>query len=146
MRILGLDLGQKRIGVAISDPLGLTAQGLEIVPCENWESALTRIGEICSKFNVEKIVVGLPLRLNGTRGAAAASMDKFRERLHRTTGLPVVAIDERFTSKVAEQVLLEGDVRRKDRKAVRDMLAAVLILDTYLRMLETKRGSSSQGQ
>ncbi len=140
MRILGLDFGQKRIGVAITDPLGITAQGLEVISAVDRPSALTRIREICSQYGVEKIVVGLPLRLDGTRGPAAETAEQFKDLLKKATGLPVVAVDERLTSREAEKVLLAGDVRRKNRKAVRDILAAVLILDTYLRMVETGRG------
>ncbi|HHX87282.1 MAG TPA: Holliday junction resolvase RuvX [Firmicutes bacterium] len=140
MRILGLDLGQKRIGVAISDPLGITAQGLEVISCVDRQLAVDRILKICRQYGVEKIVVGLPLRLDGTRGSAAEAAEQFKYLLAKTTGLPAVSVDERLTSKAAEQALLEGDVRRKNRKAVRDMLAAVLILDTYLRMSKTSRG------
>ncbi len=142
MRILGLDLGQKRIGVSISDSLGITAQGLEVIEYVDRLSALSRIKEICSRYAVEKIVVGLPFKLDGTRGTAAEAAEQFQKLIKEATGLPVVAIDERLTSKAAEKVLLAGDVRRKNRKKIRDMLAAVLILDTYLRMRETGRDGS----
>ncbi len=141
MRILALDFGQKRIGVAVTDPLGITAQGLEVLTYNDRLSALARIREICHQYEVGKIVVGLPLRLDGTRGPAVEMVEEFRDLLKKTTRLPVVTLDERFTSRAAEKVLLAGEVRRKNRKAVQDMLAAVLILDTYLRMVETGRST-----
>ncbi len=132
MRVLGLDFGERRIGVAITDPLGITAQGLEVIPGTDLTLALERIKEICGQYEVEEIVVGLPLRLDGSRGPAAEGAERFRDLLGRATELPVKMVDERLSSKAAEKVLLAADVRRKKRKGIRDKLAAVLILDTYL--------------
>ena len=132
MRILGLDFGEKRIGVAVSDPLGITAQGLEVISGMDLSSAVERIKEICNQYEVERIVVGLPLRLDGSRGPAVEGAERFRDLLHGSTGLPVIMVDERFSSKAAERVLLSADLRRNKRKGIRDKLAAVLILDTYL--------------
>ncbi|NMA92883.1 MAG: Holliday junction resolvase RuvX [Firmicutes bacterium] len=143
MRILGLDYGQKRVGVAITDPLGITAQGLEVITFTDPQVLLARVGDLCSKYDVEKIVVGLPLRLDGSRGPAAEMAKQFKDLLKKSIGLPVIMVDERLTTRAAEQVLLAGNVRRKKRKGLQDKLAAVLILDTYLRTIETKEGGNA---
>ena len=140
MRILGLDFGEKRIGVAVSDPLGITAQGIEVISGTDLSSAIERIKEICNQYEVERIVVGLPLRLDGSRGPAVVGVERFRDLLHDSTELPVVMVDERFSSKAAEKVLLVADLSRGKRKGIRDKLAAVLILDTYLNGLKTNPG------
>lgn len=132
MRILGLDYGKRRIGVALSDPLGITAQGLEVINYNAISQALIRIGAVCRDFGVEKIVLGMPLKMNGTRGTAAEEAVAFKVKLEQAVALPVILIDERLTTKAAEKALLTDNMRRKRRKAIRDMLAAVLILRTYL--------------
>ncbi len=132
MRVLGLDPGQKRIGVAISDPLGITAQGLEVISFATPEEALDRIEEICHSYNVEKIVVGNPLKMSGARGSASEQAELFAGALRGKLGLPVEMIDERLTSGSAEKTLIAGGVRRKKRKAVKDKMAAALILEQYL--------------
>jgi len=132
LRALGLDIGHKRIGVAISDPLGITAQGLTVIAGENETLARQKLQEICRDYGVERIVAGLPLNMNGSRGEAARFVENFTARLHQLTGLPVEMVDERLSSKAAERTLISGGVRRRQRKEVRDMLAAVLILETYL--------------
>ena len=136
MRILGLDPGEKRIGVAVSDPLAITAQGVEVLTYTSLEEALARIEEICFSFGVDKIVVGNPLKMSGSRGSASDKAEVFAEALRNKLGLPVEMIDERLTSGYAEKTLLSGGVRRKKRRAVRDKLAAVLILEQYLALTE----------
>lgn len=132
MRILGLDLGQKRIGVAISDPLGITAQGLTVITYEKPAAALERLAALCREYGVTRIAAGLPLRLSGERGEAAKAAEALAAAIGKRTGLPVEFVDERLTTRAAERTLIAGNVRRKARKEVRDMLAAVLILETYL--------------
>lgn len=134
MRILGLDPGEKRIGVAVSDPLGITAQGIEVISYSAPDEALARIEEISISYAVEKIVVGNPLRMSGIRGSASDQAELFAEALREKLGLPVEMIDERLTSGSAEKTLIAGGVRRKKRREVKDKLAAVLILEQYLAM------------
>jgi putative Holliday junction resolvase len=130
-----LDLGQKRIGVALSDPLGLTAQGLAVISYNRDEEALERIAALCREYAVEQIVAGLPLNMNGSRGPAVREVERFAALLKKRTGLPLTLIDERLTSQAAERALIEGKMRRQKRKAVRNRLAAVLILQSYLAAL-----------
>ncbi len=132
MRLLSIDPGEKRIGVAISDPFALTAQGLETVSFSEQEQALNRIAELCSAYGVEKLIVGNPLKLDGTRGTASELAEELALALQERTGLPVIMVDERLTSGSVEKVLIAGGAKRKKRRAVRDKLAAVLILETYL--------------
>lgn len=132
MRILALDYGEKRIGTALSDPLGLTAQGHEVISYSKIEEALSRIEDICRGFDVTGIVVGMPLNMDGSQGPAAAAAIKFAGQLSEMLHLPVHMVDERLTSQTAERTLIAGNVRRKRRREIRDKLAAVLILETYL--------------
>jgi len=139
LRILGLDPGEKRIGVAISDPLGITAQGLEVISYTEPEQALDRISDLCFYYSVEKIIVGNPLNMNGSRGSASELAEKFAESLNSKTGLPVEMLDERLTSGSAEKTLIAGGVSRKKRRKVKDKLAAVLILEQYLALSESRK-------
>lgn len=135
MRILGLDYGSKTVGVAVSDPLGLTAQKVETIwrKQENkLRRTLARIEELAAEYDVEKIVVGLPKNMNNTLGERAEKSLEFKEMLEKRTGLPVEMWDERLTTMEANRVLMEGGVRREDRKEHLDSLAAVLILQGYL--------------
>lgn len=132
MRILGLDIGHKRIGVAVSDPLGITAQGLTVISAETSKEALQKIAAICMEYTVTRIVVGLPLNMDGTKGSAVKDVEQLSTAIEKKTGLPVTFVDERLTTRAAERTLIAGNVRRKARKGIKDMLAAVLILDTYL--------------
>lgn len=135
MRILGLDYGSKTVGVAISDPLGLTAQGLETIwrKQENkLRQTLARIEELVSEYQVEEIVVGYPKNMNNTVGERAEKALEFKEMLERRTGLPVVMWDERLTTVEANRTLMEANVRRENRKQYLDELAAVFILQGYL--------------
>lgn len=135
MRILGLDYGSKTVGVAVSDPLGLTAQGIETIwrKKENMlRRTLARIEELISEYHVERIVLGLPKNMNNTLGERAEKSLEFKEMLEKRTGLPVIMWDERLTTVEANRTLMEASVRRENRKKYLDQLAAVLILQGYL--------------
>jgi len=132
MRILGLDYGEKRIGVALSDELGLTAQGLETIQRRNMAHDVECIGRIARNMNVELIVVGYPIRLNGEEGIQCAKVKRFARRLETTLSLPIIFQDETLTTKEAESILAEANVRREKRKLLVDKLAAGIILQTYL--------------
>ena len=132
-RILGLDIGQKRIGVALSDPLGITAQGLTVIEYDSVSAALDRLADLCHEYGVTRIVAGLPLHLDGGRGEAAEGVERLAGAIEERTGLPLEFVDERLTTKAAERTLLSANMKRKARREVRDKLAAVLILETFLR-------------
>lgn len=135
MRILGLDYGSKTVGVAVSDPLGLTAQGLETIwrKQENkLRRTLARIDELAKEYQAEKIVVGYPKNMNNTIGERAQKSLEFKEMLEKRTGLPVVMWDERLTTVEANRTLMEAGVRRENRKQYMDELAAIFILQGYL--------------
>lgn len=141
MRILGLDYGSKTVGVAVSDPLGITAQGVETI-CRKEENKLrrtcARIEELVQEFEVEKFVLGLPKHMNGDIGERAEKAIQFGEMIGRRTGLPVEMWDERLTSVSAERTLIENKVRREDRKKYMDKIAAVFILQSYLDSIHNK--------
>ena len=135
MRIMGLDYGSKTIGVAISDPMGLTAQGLEIIRREEenkLRKSLRRIEELVQEYQVEEIVLGFPKNMNNTIGERAEKSLQLKETLERRLGLPVVMWDERLTTVEADRTLIEAGVRRENRKKYVDMIAAVFILQGYL--------------
>lgn len=135
MRILGLDFGTKTTGVAVSDPMGWTAQGLEIIrrqEDEHLKATLNRIAELCAEYKVEKIVLGLPKNMNNTLGERGEKTLLFKEKLEARLKLPVDMWDERLSTVAAENVLLEADMSRKKRKNVIDKLAATIILQNYL--------------
>ncbi|MBI4341076.1 MAG: Holliday junction resolvase RuvX [Candidatus Omnitrophica bacterium] len=132
MRILGLDVGQRRIGVAVSDSLGLTAQGLTVVQRRATEADAEAISRLAKEQDVSTVVVGLPLTLEGRRGPQADRVASFAEALQRVCGLPVVWVDERFTTAQGERALLAGGASRKRRKDIVDQVAAQLILQAYL--------------
>lgn len=134
MRILGLDVGDKTIGVAISDELGWTAQGLEVIRRRKLEDDLLRLVEIIDAYKVEEIVVGLPKNMNGTIGPRAELTIAFTESLKEKVTAPIKLWDERLTTASAERTLIEADVSRKKRKLVVDKMAAMLILQGYLDM------------
>ncbi|HCJ4461457.1 Holliday junction resolvase RuvX [Listeria innocua] len=134
MRIMGLDVGSKTVGVAISDPLGWTAQGVETIQIDESRKQFgyDRVKELVVEYEVEKVVVGLPKNMNNTIGPRAESSKIYAEVLESRIGLPVVLWDERLTTSAAERTLIEADVSRKKRKEVIDKLAAVMILQSYL--------------
>ncbi len=135
MRIIGLDYGTKTVGVAISDALGITAQAVETITRKEenkLRKTYARIEELIKENDVEEIVVGLPKNMNNTLGERAEACKEFAENLERRTGLPVVMWDERLSTVSADKVLMETGVRRENRKAVIDQIAAVFILQGYL--------------
>ena len=135
MRIMGLDFGSKTVGVAVSDPLYITAQGVEIIRREQenkLRKTLARIEELVKEYEVEEIVLGLPKNMNNTLGERAEACKDFADKLERRTGIPVVMWDERLSTVSAEHVLIESGVRRENRKAVIDKIAACVILQSYL--------------
>jgi len=132
MRLMGLDIGSHTIGVAISDELGVTAQGLKTVRRKSKEEDLKEINTILHQFEIGKIVVGLPKNMNGTLGRQAEMVFKWIKGLKENIHLPVVTWDERLSTVGASKVLLEADLSRRKRKKVIDKLAAVLILQGYL--------------
>ena len=135
MRIMGLDYGSKTIGVAISDPLGLTAQGIEIIRREDenkLRKSLRRIEELISEYQVEEIVLGFPKNMNNTIVDRAQKSLELKEMLERRCGLPVIMWDERLTTVEANRTLMESGVRRENRSKYVDMIAAVFILQGYL--------------
>lgn len=135
MRIMGLDVGSKTVGVAISDPLGFTAQGLEIIPIneETGEFGFDRLGELVDQYKVDKFVIGLPKNMNNTSGPRVEASQAYGEKIANLYGIPVDYQDERLTTVAAERMLIEqADVSRNKRKKVIDKLAAQLILQNYL--------------
>lgn len=135
MRVMGLDFGSKTVGVAISDPLGITAQGIEIIrrKSENkLRQTLARIEELIAQYQVELLVLGFPKHMNNDIGDRAVKSLEFQEMLKRRTGLDVVMWDERLTTVEANRTLIEANVRRENRKQYVDQIAAVLILQGYL--------------
>lgn len=132
MRYLGLDVGTATIGVAVSDPLGITAQGLCTIRRETRKKDLAALRELVVEYQAEGFVLGLPLNLNGTRGEAVERAEAFGRRLTAEFGLPVYFQDERLTTVAAHRALLEADTSRSRRRDVVDKLAAVLILAAWL--------------
>jgi putative Holliday junction resolvase len=132
MRVMGLDLGSKTIGVAISDELGMTAQGLKTIKRKSMKEDLTEIKTIISTYEIEKIVVGLPKNMDGTLGKEAEAIFQWVEALKKRINLPMITWDERLTTVEASKILLEADLSRRKRKKVIDKVAAVLILQGYL--------------
>ena len=135
-RLLGLDFGEKYIGVAISDGLGITAQGLGRIERSNPQADLDKIRMLIKEHRVEKLIVGLPRKMDGTQGTQAGIVMSFIEELRRALGLEVVPWDERLTTVEAERAMIGGKLRRKKRKRIIDKLSAVLILQSYLDCLQ----------
>ncbi|MDQ6599759.1 Holliday junction resolvase RuvX [Bacillus salipaludis] len=134
MRIMGLDVGSKTVGVALSDELGWTAQGLKTLKIneEKNEFGFDEIGQIIKENQVSQVVIGLPKNMNGTIGPRGEASQNFAAELERRFDVPTVLWDERLSTMAAERVLLEADVSRKKRKKVIDKMAAVMILQGYL--------------
>ena len=142
MRIMGLDYGTKTVGVAVSDPLGITAQAVETIvrKSENkLRQTLARIEALAKEYEVEKIVLGLPKHMNNDIGERAEKALEFGEMLRRRTGLEVVMWDERLTTASAERTLIETGIRRENRKQYVDQIAAVFILQGFLDSLAMKQ-------
>lgn len=134
MRVMGLDVGSKTVGVAISDELGWTAQGLETLKINEEVNSFgfEQLGKIIHEYQIEKVVVGLPKNMNGTIGPRGEASQRFAKELETRFGITAILWDERLTTMAAERVLLEADVSRKKRKKVIDKMAAVMILQGYL--------------
>jgi len=136
MRIMALDFGSKTVGVAVSDPLLLTAQGVEIIRRKEenkLRKTLARIEELIVEYGVTKIVLGLPLNMDDTKGERAELSLQFKESLERRTGLGVTMWDERLTTVEADDIMNEAGIKGKDRKEYVDMIAAQIILEDYMR-------------
>lgn len=133
-RILGLDVGTKTVGVAVSDLLGMTAQPVETIKIDSeaGEFGFERLAELITEYNPSKIVLGLPKHMNNDEGIRAEASRNYGEKITETFDVAVEYQDERLTTMQAEKVLIDGGVRRKDRKKSIDKLAAVLILQNYL--------------
>ena len=131
-RILGLDVGDKTIGVAVSDLLQFTAQGVKTIRRESNKQSYEDLKEIIDEYDIEKVVVGLPKNMDGTIGPQSEKVMKFSEKLHNKYDVEIIYIDERLTTVSAERILIEGDVRRENRKKYIDMVAATYILQFYL--------------
>lgn len=134
MRVLGLDVGTKTVGVAVSDEMGWTAQGIETIKIneERNEFGFSRIKELVQAYNVEQIVIGLPKNMNGTIGERGKACQEFADKLHIFLSIPCTLWDERLSTMAAEKMLISADVSRKKRKKVIDKVAAVVILQGYL--------------
>jgi putative Holliday junction resolvase len=132
MRVLGIDVGERRVGVALSDPTGMIAQSLTVIPRRSWAQVTGAVGSLAREHHVERVVVGLPLRLDGREGEAALSARRFADRLRKAVSVPVVLEDERLTTTEAERVMLAADESRSARRARRDAVAAALILQRHL--------------
>ncbi|MGG0688824.1 Holliday junction resolvase RuvX [Bacillus safensis] len=134
MRILGLDLGTKTLGVAISDEMGWTAQGIETIKIDEagGDFGLSRLSEIIAEYGANKIVLGFPKNMNGTVGPRGEASQSFAKVLENTYNVPVVLWDERLSTMAAEKMLISADVSRQKRKKVIDKMAAVMILQGYL--------------
>ncbi len=134
MRILALDIGSKRIGIAVSDELGLTAQGLESYQCSNLGADLQYIVSLANHYNAQEIVVGMPYNMNGSEGPQVERVRAIVSQMHELTSIPIREWDERLSTVAAERALLEANMSRGKRRKVVDKLAAVIILQGYLDM------------
>jgi len=132
LRILGIDYGGRRIGVAVSDELGVTAQGVSTIDRKNREADLDEIGELVRRHGVERIVIGYPLRLDGSEGIQCEKINRFVRRLEMRVSLPITRWDEALSTKEAEELLRQKGVRREKRRDVVDRVAASIILQGYL--------------
>ncbi len=132
MKVMGLDIGTKRIGVAISDELLITAQGMESIMASEPARDIGKIAEIAAKNGVEEIIVGLPLNMNGTESKKTKEVIAFMEKLRASVKIPVRTWDERLTSVQADRAMLEADLSRRRRRELSDRIAAQLILQGYL--------------
>lgn len=144
MRVLGLDYGSKTVGVAVSDTLGWTAQSVETITrkSENkLRQTLARIEELAKLYEADRIVLGYPKHMNNDEGERCARTEEFKAMLERRLGLPVILQDERMSTISAERILMEGNVRRENRKEYVDKMAAAFILQTYLDRMKYEQGN-----
>ena len=141
MRTLGLDFGSKTVGVAVTDPLGLTAQGVEIIRRQkenHLRKTYQRIRELCEQYDVEKIVLGLPLNMDDTMGDRAEKTLEFKNELERRLSVPVLLVDERLTTVEAIEIMDEAGIKVSERERYVDMIAATIILQDYMNSQEGK--------
>lgn len=131
-RWLGLDLGKVRIGVALSDPLGFTAQPLTVLRSAGTQKDIIAIGELVNQYEVTQVIVGLPFNMDGTESSTTQKVREFTQKLAGRLTVPVLYVDERLTSKQAERAMIEGDTRREDRREKIDKVAAALLLQSAL--------------
>ncbi len=136
MRIMSLDVGSRTIGIACSDALLMTAQGIETIRRTSLEKDFNRLQELIAEYEVHELVVGMPKNMNGTKGERAEKTEEFVEKMKEVIGLPVTYWDERLSTVMAERQLIAADVSRKKRKSVIDKMAAVVILQGYLDRLQ----------
>ena len=136
MRIMALDVGSRTIGIACSDALLMTAQGIETILRTSLENDFNRLRELISEYEVHELVVGMPKNMNGTKGERAEKTEEFVEKMKAVIDLPVTFWDERLSTVMAERQLIAADVSRKKRKGVIDKMAAVVILQGYLDRLQ----------
>lgn len=136
MRIMALDVGSRTIGIACSDALLMTAQGIETILRTSLENDFNRLRELISEYEVHELVVGMPKNMNGTKGDRAEKTEEFVEKMKAVIDLPVTFWDERLSTVMAERQLIAADVSRKKRKGVIDKMAAVVILQGYLDRLQ----------
>ncbi len=132
MRVISLDVGEKRIGVAVSDPLGITAQGAGVITRKNIEDDINGVKRFVDEYKADSIVVGMPLNMDGTKGQSAQKVAEFVEALSSMLDVPIATYDERLSTKESEKFLISSDVSRKKRRRVIDTMAAQLILQSYL--------------
>ena len=147
MRIMGLDFGTKTVGVAISDPLLITAQGKEIVRREKPDKlrkTLARLEELIEEYDVQEIVLGNPKNMNDTEGERVEKTKECKEMLERRSGVPIVLWDERLTTVAADRYMMEAGIRREDRKEQVDKIAAVFILQGYLDYRKNRKNNEEQ--
>lgn len=145
-RILALDYGTKRIGVALSDELGWTAQPLETFERRTLDRDVVHIAALVESHSVERVVLGLPLQLDGREGPAVRAMREFTDKLEASLSVPVVLWDERMTTKAAEELLIAADVSRKKRKGIVDRIAAAILLRSYLEAQDQVSAQSVGGK
>ncbi len=139
VRILALDVGQKRIGVAVSDPLGITAQGVGVITRKNIEADINEVRKYVDEYKAGSIVIGMPINMDGTKGDSANKVAEFVEIVSSGLNIPVATYDERLSTKESEKFLISSDVSRKKRKGVIDKIAAQLILESYLQRLKNSK-------
>ena len=146
MRVLGLDYGNRRIGVAVCDELGMTAQGVGTIVRKNRDADLAAIAELIRRYGIERIVVGYPIRLDGSEGIQCEKVNRFIRRLQARLSIPIIRRDETLSTKEAEELLRETGVRREKKRGVVDRLAAGIILQGYLDALshEDKTGQTAR--
>ena len=143
-RTLAFDYGDRRIGIAVSDPMGMAARPLMTLTRTTWPRDLERIQAIIREHEVSRIVVGLPLDMDGRRGVRARVTEAFIEKIKGATRLPVIPWDERLTTVQAERILISGDVRRERRRQVIDQVAAVILLQAYLDSRAMQDGAAGE--